>query len=175
MLWLSSPVKATPAEIGTIFFRAVYEKAQKLSQELARMPSVECLPQNAGASQQALFEMCVLCLFPFHLIIRHEFPDHAAQIEEALKRMVAEHFADGATARSALLQSVETRFVEYGMALGNPDRGRAVMHLGALALLRIFGIKESADFQAMRICSLTVAASLTEYRGIGDRYHVVAE
>jgi hypothetical protein len=172
MSLFSRRVKATPVQLGDVFYGAACGEAKKLSDALADTSTGKEVLDRSSTLEYAI-ELIFFCMFPLDVVIRSQFDSSAAEIGGAFRNAAVRHFKEGGGTDIANFSEVmESRFSEYTTALNNPDGGTGIQRLGSLAIEHIFAIPETADLDALMRCSLQFAKTMKGFKDIRSQYRV---
>jgi len=147
---ISGPRKGTPKELSEALFYATFKGVLELGKQLVNTSVGNEINNLLKMRTEARCELWIYCMYPFDLMVQHQFSSRAPEIRELFCKAVAEGLLEDLTFRapeeiakrqflSTFRQMAETRFAQYKLA----DRvAESSTGLGTIALLNIAAARE---------------------------------
>ena len=142
--------KGTTKELSEALFYATFKGVLDLGKQLVNTSVGNEINKLLKMRTEARCELWIYCMYPFDLMIQHQFSSHAPEIRELFCKAVAEGLLEDLTFHaleeiakrsfvSTFRQMAETRFAQYKLA----DRAaESSSSLGTIALLNITAADE---------------------------------
>jgi len=147
---ISGPRKGTTKELSEALFYATFKGVLELGKQLVNTSVGNEINNILIMRKEARCELWIYCMYPFDLMVQHQFSSRAPEIRELFCKAVAEGLLEDLTFHapeeiakrqflSTFRQMAETRFAQYKLA----DRvAESSTGLGTIALLNIAAARE---------------------------------
>ena len=147
---ISGPRKGTTKELSKELFYAAFKGVLELGTQLLNTSVGNEINNILIMRKEARCELWIYCMYPFDLMVQHQFSSRAPEIRELFCKAVAEGLLEDLTFHapeeiakcqflSTFRQMAETRFAQYKLADRVAESSSA---LGTVALLNITAAEE---------------------------------